>query len=732
MGENHVTKATDALTGISRRTKSLVALPLLASTMMMPSPSFAQASSAQASSADADEQLSGEIIVTARKREERAIDVPASLNVFSGTALKDSGVNSLTDLQYRSPGLNIAVSGGTSRISLRGVGTNIASGSASVAVHVDGIYIPQLRFALAEMFDIDRVEVLKGPEGTLYGRNATGGAINLLSKAPGDRFGVDGYVGYGSYNLVTAQAGVTVPFDERGGVRISAAFANDDGYTRNLNALGGEIDDRNYMGLRLRGRYDLTETLTADVTAQYSRDKGTLGFGSSNNPDSPVYASLPPQRESPRRINVDTLPSFIGEGLLLSGTLTLDLGDVTLKSITGHLDYDTDNIADVDGSGGHIGYTDSTATNNFFSQEFQLSGGTPGVVNWTAGAYYSRETSNSRGIEIDADYPDPTPYLYTDQSLRTGGGSYAVFGEITVPLGEKLSVLAGARYTHEKQDAESSFAAPLFFPEPIDTSGSTKDNAFTPKLLVEYRPYDGGKLYASVTRGFKSGGVNLGTTANTYKPEKIWAYEIGSKNSFADGQFELGLAGFYYDYTNLQLRSVLFTPNGIIIEVNNAAKAPIYGAEASLVARPADGFTIDANAAYLNSELKGFVSPVTLTELTGLPLPLSPKWSFTAGAEYAATLGNSGKITLRSEVTYQSAVYFPQFADIDRERQKGYALLNANLRYDLPGDDIYVALIGRNLTNTTYKQQRFYFAGFADIENYGPPRIVEARVGFKF
>lgn len=722
-----MTKATRSLTGISQRAKSLAALPLLVGAMMVPSPSFAQAAGAEA-----DDQLSGEIIVTARKREERAIDVPASLNVFSGATIQDSGVSSLTDLQYRSPGLKIAVSGGTSRISLRGVGTNIASGSASVAVHVDGIYISQLRFALSEMFDIDRVEVLKGPEGTLYGRNATGGAVNLVSKAPGDTFGADGYVGYGTNNLVTAQAGVSLPIDERGGIRVSAAFANDDGYTHNLNALGGEIDDRNFVGVRLRGRYDLTETLTADFTAQYSRDKGTLGFGSSNNPDSPVYASLPPQRQSPRRINVDTLPSFIGEGLLLSGSLILDLGDVTLKSITGHLDYDTDNIADVDGSGGHIGYTDSTASYKFFSQEFQLSGGAPGALNWTAGAYYSRETSNARGIEIDADYPDTTPYLYTDQTLRTGGRSYAVFGELTVPLSEKLSILAGARYTHEKQDAQSVFAAPLFFPEPIETSGATKDNAFTPKLLVEYRPYDGGKLYASVTRGFKSGGVNLGTSADIYKPEKIWAYEIGSKNSFAGGKVELGLAGFYYDYTNLQLRSVVFTPTGIIIRVNNAAKAPIYGVEASLVARPAEGFTIDANAAYLHSELKGFVSPVTLTELTGLPLPLSPKWSFTAGAEYAATLGNSGKLTMRGEITYQSSVYFPQFADIDRERQGGYALLNANLRYDLPGDNIYVALIGRNLTNTTYKSQRFYFAGFADIENFGPPRTIEARVGFKF
>ncbi|WP_374593626.1 TonB-dependent receptor [Sphingosinicella sp.] len=679
-----------------------------------------------------EDQLSGEIIVTARKREERAIDVPASLNVFSGEALESAGVKSLVDLQYQTPGLKVAVGGSSARISLRGVGTNIGSGGPSVAVHMDGIYIPDTRFALTETFDLGRIEVLKGPEGTLYGRNATGGAINIISKAPGSDFAADGYIGYGSNNLVTLQGGVTVPLDDRGGIRLSGLYANDDGYTTNIHPAGGEIDARGYRGIRLRGQYALTETLTADITAQYSHDKSTVGFGFSNNPDSPVYASIAPQRESPRRISNDTPPVFDQKTWLLSGTLSLDLGDVTLKSLTGFLDYQSLDISDIDGSGGFIGYTVADAVNRFFSQEFQISGGHAGGITWTAGAYYSRQRMSGNGYEIDSDYPLDDPYLYTDQTLTIRSRSKAVFGEVTVPLNDRTSFLAGARYTDEKQWGESIFDAPLFIPAPIATDATTKGDAFTPKLLVEFLPYDGGRLYASVTRGFKSGGVNLATIAETYKPERIWAYEIGTKNSLANGLAEFSLAGFYYDYTDLQLRTRLFTPTGIITRITNAAKASIYGIEAAATVRPAQGLTLDFNGAYLDTELKNYISPVTDAEISGLPMPLTPKWSFTAGAQYKATIGNSGSVTARAEVTYQSEVNFPQFTDFERERQAGYALVNANLRYDFPGDQVYVALIGRNLTNTLYKTQRFFYAGFADTEFFGTPRIIEARVGFLF
>lgn len=705
-------------------------LPLAAIALAALPPGTAAAQTAEA--AQAEDPLGGEIVVTARKRSERAIDVPASLNVFSSETLQSGGVATIADLQYQTPGLKVAVGGESTRISLRGVGTNISAGGPSVAVHLDGIYVPSTRFAISELFDIDRVEILKGPEGTLYGRNATGGAINIISRAPGEAFSADGYVGYGSRDLVTAQAGVTVPLGTRGGLRIAGAYANDDGYTRNINAAGGEIDDRHYAGLRLRGRYALTDTLTADFTVQYSRDKGTTGFGGSNNPASPVYAGIAPQRETPRRIDVDVPPRSDQKGLLLSGTLTLDLGGVTLKSLTGYIDYSTRQRSDVDGAGGLIAYMTTEADSDFFSQEFQVSGGRPGAVSWTAGAYYAREAFGGFGTEIDSDYPVIDPYVYTDTSQDRVSRSHALFGEMTVPVTPRLSVLAGARYTRERQESTGVFAAPLFLPDPIALQTVAKSKAFTPKLLVEYRPYEGGKLYASATRGFKSGGANLETTATVFRPERIWAYEIGSKNRTADGRAEFGISAFYYDYTDLQLRTTLFTPEGIFTRITNAASASILGVELAATVRPAEGLSLDFNGAWLKTRLKDFISPVTEEKVVGLPMPLSPRVSFTAGAQYRHALGSGGSLTARGEIGYQSSVNFPQFADFERERQAGYALLNANLRYDLPGGRIHVALIGRNLANRLYKTQRYYYAGFADTEFYGTPRTVEARLGFSF
>lgn len=699
-------------------------------------PAMAQDATAQTVSGPVDgaEQqgvASGDIVVTARRREERAIDVPASLNVFVGDGLQAEAVNTLTDLQYKVPGLKIAQGGGGSRITLRGVGTNISSGSPSVAVSIDGIYVPVTNFAISELFDPGRVEVLKGPQGTLYGRNATGGAVNIVTQAPGSTFSADGWVGYGSRHLLTAQGGVSVPLGERGGIRVSGAYANDDGYTRNLNRAGGEIDDRDFVGGRVRGRYALTDSLSLDVTAQYSLNKGTVGFGGSNNPTSPVFASLAPSRQSPRRINVDISPRSRQEGVLLSGTLALDLGGVTVKSLTGYVDYKSRGIVDVDGAGGLIAFTDSPFRSRYFSQEFQLSGGRANALNWTAGLYYGHERSTNASVETDADFPDPTPFVFSDQTTRNRNTSYAAYGELTVPLTSRLSVLAGARYTKEKQSGTSTLSVPLFFPAPIVTSASVDDDGFSPKLLVKFEPRDGSQFYASATRGFKSGGVNLATSASTFRPEKVWAYEAGTKNRFADGKVEIDLAGFYYDYTDLQLRSVVFTSTGFVTNINNASQASIYGLEVTTIARPFQGLSVDFNGAYLHTKLKNFILPGTTTT-ANLPLPLSPELSFTLGAEATTGLGHAGRLTMRGEVTYQSEVLFPNFTDVARERQDDYALVNANLRYDLPGDRFYVAVIGRNLTGKTYLSQRFFFAGFADTEFYGAARTVEGRLGFRF
>lgn len=707
---------------------------LLVTTLMCAPQAYAQSEPASPPAQNAADTIKMEpVLVTARRRAEQAYEVPSSLDVFSGDALDNLGVTSLQALQFQTPGLNIATGGESTRVSLRGVGTNIGSGAPSVAVHIDGVYIPNTQFALTELFDLERVEVVKGPQGTLYGRNATGGVINLITQGPGETAGMDGWIGYGSFNLLTAQVGATLPLGERGGLRISGALSDDDGYTKNINPAGGEIDSRGYAGARLRGQYSLTDNLLADFTIQYSEDNGTLGYGGSNNPDSPVFASVPTeQRTAPDRINVDTAPDSHKQGLLLAGTLTWDVGDITIKSITGYGEYEFSKRSDIDGSGGFIAFATTDFETEFLSQEFQVLGETDRGLSWTAGAYYARETSNGRGIETDADFPDTTPYIYTDVTQTIEDETIAVFGEATLPLTSKLSATLGARYTSSRQDGDGIFAAPLFLPEPVLNVASTDDNGFAPKLLVEYAPYDGGRLYASATRGFKSGGVNIGFESDTFNPEKIWAYEIGAKNRLADGRVELDMAAFYYDYSDLQLRTALFTDTGIEIRISNASRASIAGLELSGLFRLTPALTADLAGTYIDSELKDFISPVTRTEITGLAMPLTPEVSYTAGMQYETQFLGQGTLTGRLEANYQSAVTFPQFTDLSRERRGAVTLINANLRYDFPDEKLYLALIGRNLGDSQDLTQRFFFQGFADTEYYSAPRTIEARLGFRF
>ena len=334
------------------------------------------------------------IVVTARKREELAIDVPASINVVQGEEIQASGMLGVDDLQYRTPGLVFSREAGATRVSLRGVGTNLAGtgASPSVAVHIDGVYVPRTAVALGELFDIERFEVLKGPEGTLYGRNATGGAINLLSRDPGDTSGVEGYIGYGNYDLLTAQLATDIIASDRGGLRISGLYANDEGYTDNVNAVGGEIDARDYLGLRVRGRYEFTDTTYGALTVQYVNNEGTVSFGGTNNPDTPNFAGVGPQRTGPRDINVDTPPANDQEAMVISGEFGAKVGNVEIRSITGYVDFDQQSKQDVDAAGAFIAFNDVTIDSEFFSQEFQLSSTVSDKLFLTGGLYFSKKT----------------------------------------------------------------------------------------------------------------------------------------------------------------------------------------------------------------------------------------------------------------------------------------------------------------------------------------------------
>ena len=699
----------------------------------------APAAPAAAAAAAEDSTSTQTVTVTARKREERGQDVPQSLNVVSGAALENSGVTQLEELQFRIPGLKVVNSLGLSNLAIRGVSNNASErgGTPSSAVHLDGVYLPRPVLALSEVFDLDRVEVLKGPGGTLYGRNATAGVVNYLTRDPRAGSTFDGFLGAGSFGLKRAQAGFNVQLGEGQGVRVSAVRTKDDGYTQNIGG-GGDVDARDFSAVRLKGVFTLTPAVQLKLMVQGSDDGGNQGYGASHNPattNAYVFQSGAPQRDSERRIRLDTPMDVSNRGNIVSAALSANLGaDLEFKSITGYVNYRGRYAIDADGVGGFIENSTRSDRSTFVSQEFQLSGRLGRSLSWTSGLYVSRErASGSQLIEDSNFYPaDLTPFTYFQGVYDSTARNVAAFGEVTWQFAEKTALLVGARQTRERQTGSASGGLINFGTFQLDPFSGTVDinaSRFTPKVLLQHRLDKDSMVYASATTGFKSGGFNPSPPVATYQPEKIKAYEIGSKMSAAGGRVELDAALFFYDYTDLQLRTVNVANNQIV--VSNAAKAVIQGAEFTLVARPSRELTLDLNAAYVDSALKNYISPYTKVDMSGSPMPMAPKVSATAGAEYRMALGG-GMLTMRAEVNHQSTVIFPSFIDTTKEREGPVTLVNANLRYALAGGNTYVSLIGRNLTDKLYQSNRTYYGGFYDLQGFAPPRTIEVRLGTRF
>ncbi len=703
-------------------------------TSILGSPAHSEAPAPSPSASDATELE--EVLVTARKREERVLDVPQSIDVISGAALESTGVATVEQLQYRIPGLS-AVTGPANQIAIRGISNNASQrgGGPSTAVHLDGVYLPRPEFAMLEAFDLDRIEVLKGPEGTLYGRNATSGVLNYITRSPGDASGFDGFIGTGSNSQLHAQVGATIHFADGQGLRISAVKNRDDGYTRNLNPAGGRIDGRDYQALRMKGAFDLSSSLHLSVTAEAVEDHGTVGYGISENPlaNNFVNSLDPPQRTDARHIQLDSPPWVRRRGQLLGLHFTAKLpNDLTLESITGYVNYRSRNEYDSDSTGGFIETVGNADSSEFWSQEFQLSGSAGSAISWTSGLYFSQERTNGNTLYLDSNfYPvDLTPFIFSQFDFNARSQSAAAFGELTYRLNDQWSLLAGARYTRERvhgtsEGADIDFST--FELVPFTGRDAVTSSRFTPKLSLQYKPGNDTLVYASVTSGFKSGGVNFYRPVRTYKPERVTAYEVGAKSKLAGSGLELNGAVFYYDYRDLQLRTVV----GNTVPISNVARAPVKGAEIGIATSSQAPISFDLGAAYTHTELKDYVSPATGTDLSGMPLPLSPKFSGTFGVEFRLPLGRS-RLSGRAELNHQGRIIFPALQAPDLERRDSVTLLNAHVKFTFADERSYLTVLGRNLTDKTYLTNRSYSAGFTDVETYGAPRTYEVRIGTSF
>ena len=703
-----------------------------------------------------------EVVVTARKREENLSTTPVSVVAFTAGTLEKMGIDNVTDLGTHVANLSIisGQGGGDSQtqISIRGVGQSdfILTTDQSVGMYVDGVYYPRSIGAALDLLDIQRVEVLRGPQGTLFGRNTTAGAVQIISRPAEDDFAASAQLTTGSFDRADFKGMVNIPLlADRLLMRLNVASLNQGGYGERF-ADGTDGGNHNTIAARMLLHGVLTDTLTADLSIDATHKRGhggleTLVDVNPNDPNLAFYNSLlTSQGLAPvdgRWITANPHDTWAGErneddndnrGIAL--TLNDKLGDISLRSISAYRRLEA-----------HTGYSflpapypvaeqDLNLTQSQWSQELQILGTSlNGRLDWIGGLFWFRESAAD-----DENIPFFQPVAATGDGgfEREPGGfsfvsyisqitdSYAAYGQGTYHLTDSLSATLGARFTWERKALDSALSGA--FTRPLGQVADHWDNV-SPRAGLEYRftPHVFG--YASISRGFRSGGFNGRDTSpsppQAYDPEKITAYEVGVKVSPESGRWRFNGATYFYDYANFQ-GLTLKSFSGITITVGNIADVHMAGAEFDLAAKPVDWLELGMSPGYSHQDIVHVDPNAAITILPYTRLVNSPTWTGTLYAD--ARLWSNTRYELRGYVDYafKSRIEFflPNYPD---EGQSGYGLVDARLTFHPTRTNWSVELGGTNLTNRAYRtfaENGSALGVAATSAVFGPPREWDLRV----
>lgn len=696
-------------------------------------PAWAQAGTPPASATGTDEAGIEDIIVTATRMGETALQsTPIAVSVLSGDQLADRGVRDVQDLRAYVPSLQVSDLSGYTQLYVRGIGSNIVfvGSDPSTTIHLDGIYLARPLSYMSDFLDVDRVEVLRGPQGTLYGRNSVGGTINVISRRPSAELEGQVQAAYGTYDRYAVQGYVSGPV--AGGVRASLAadLSGHDAFRDNVSS-GNDVEDLKSRGVRGQLLLPVGSEAEWILRADWSRQSGA--FGAYPKLLRPVGVPLDDSilgdfdKVSMNRDNRTVLKNYG-----FASDLTLPFNDtVKLRSLTGYRLFRGTIVADADSSSLDLLRNQIVPIRQHqFSQELSLLGDT-NRLDWVLGAYYFTER-NREPLTL-AIFPFSVSHI---QRPLLRARSFALFGQGEYHLSDTLSLTAGLRWTTERKryaltdyfaasvDPDPDVAEAGFvlsgipgLPEPFSIDTRRTDDALTPKLGINYMPNDDVLIYASATRGFKSGGYDYGANnaidaAAGYGPEKLWSYEVGLKSDWLDRRLRLNVTGFYYDYTDLQVQSYVQIGPSLGARTQNAATARVKGIETEVIARPVEALQLTANVAWLDAEYRrypnAFVTTFGAFDASGQRLNNAPRWSATLGANYTIDLDARGRLDLGVDAHAQTTVYFTAanegiggVSDY-RERQPDYAIVNGRVSWTSEDKRYQVQLIGTNLLDRDY------------------------------
>lgn len=763
-------------------------------------PGAAQTATAEAnalrpgSGANAGDAL-GDIVVTAQRREEKLQDVPVAVTALSRDFISQNQVRTLQDLGASVPGLVVtnSVNYGSAPLSIRGVGGANGGGNVladePVAVYVDDAFVSRLRLSTADLIDVGDIEVLRGPQGTLYGRNSTAGAVLIRSAEPTRNLSARLSGSVATLDEYRIQGAISGPLTKDGSVlaRIAGGYSDVGGWGSN-DAGGPKLNRGRNWQIRGFLRFKPTDRITFDLIGDASYQKsfpGTLAVSDisnlrdqNSNPagSNVVYPYVPRKglgqllADDRFALNYPTYTRIIGQNV--TGRLNWDLGSLSLVSITNYRRWRLQGSQDSDGTLvdpptpifvtgdiSNVGDNDGRFRDTQFSQEVRLASSGTGRFSYTLGAFYFNEHNAVDPIRIRNRLAGPggagTQVTFT--AFQTTD-AYALFANLGYNLTEALKLSVGGRYSHERKNIVDTQLVttinqfdppgPAFFGAgqvlvPLSTLTQTRtDHNFSPRVVLDYKVTPRTLVYASFSQGFKSGGFNAFRGVNfAFEPERIDAYEVGLKTDIGR-ILRLNASAYHYDYRNLQVRTPVAT-GGVGIESAQRARVQGFELEASLL--PAKGLRFDANLAYLDAKFRagtltaiqqpsfvlGANPAVVQEDIAGNSLTRAPRFQGAISGRYAIDTG-LGSLAFQASVRHQSSVYFLETQQQQSTfRGDGWAEIDARISLAGAADKWEVAVFGKNLNDNRHLSQVTAFFGLPNA-SVNEPRKVGIQFAVKY
>jgi iron complex outermembrane receptor protein len=753
----------------------------MAASALTPLAAYAQEDTGAAPEATEDRRL-GAVVVTAQRREENLLDVPLSVSAFNGDLLADLGVSTLDEVAKISPNVTLEVSRGTNNTLsafIRGVGQQdpVAGFESGVGIYVDDVYLNRPQGAVLEVYDIDRIEVLRGPQGTLYGRNTIGGAVKYVTKGLSEDPTFKARAAAGSYNQVDLVASASMPLSDTFRVGGGLAFFTRDGFGENL-ITGEDNYNKDVAAYRLSAEWDVTPDFQLRLAGDYLSDESNARQGHRLIPDlfpPSTYPVLPDVYDT--RAGLDVVEQDAeGKGVSLVGEYTLN-DNFTIKNIIAYredssttpIDFDSLPEADVD--------VPAIYENDQFSEEFQVlySGDR---LNGIVGAYYL-DANASTVFDVLLGTTGTLlslPGLNAQTYGEVGTKTWSIFGDFTYDLTDQVAVTVGGRYT---EDERSSYVLRRTFVGgfsdffggsgvPIATTsnfrGSETFDDFSPRVSLTYKPVDDHTLYATYSQGFKGGSFDprgLSTAAPDFdqsgtvtpdevkafmlfEPEEVDSYEIGWKSNLFDRRLQSSLAAFYMDYKDVQI------PGSVGVDTNNdgvadtfagvttnAGAATIWGIEyegnallGEEMFNDSDMLTAGLSVGYINAEYDEFINNVGVDVADQRKVQNTPELTGNVRLTYDTPfdlLLKEGRLKINVMTSYRSKTY--QFEIPSALDQPGYALVDLGLRWQENDSPWGFTLTAKNLTDEQYKVSGYNFLNAAGASTLGLEGVLTAFYG---